>query len=189
MQFVAASFAYFSVVAAGVKILADVAHILTLSAVQTLQLPAPKLIAQPTLVERRLIAQSAPVIVKPERRVVAMNAPFVPVAVMAVNLDTAETAYVPQAVTQTPVAAKPAGPLMSDVAMVKAKPAKKYAAKSAKGPAKIRTASYSQKRAKKKLGTEIVFLIKTPAKRKTSSFARLETPGYLMFKGLLKQQS
>ena len=189
MQFVAASFAYFSVVAAGVKILADVAHILTLSAVQTLQLPAPKLIAQPTLVERRLIAQSAPVIVKPERRVVAMNAPFVPIAVMAVNLDTAETAYVPQAVIPPMAASDVTTAPIKIAATVKAKPSKRHAAKGTMGSGKIRTASYSQKRAKKKLGTEIVFLIKTPAKRKTSSFARLETPGYLMFKGLLKQQS
>jgi len=97
------SAAYFAVLAGGVKATVYSTHTLMTAASPLLVLPVTKPDAPPSLVDRRLIAQSAPdPVSQPLRRVTAMIAPEMPAAQLAHRLDEAETAYEPESSTVVP---------------------------------------------------------------------------------------
>lgn len=188
MQFVLGLIAYGSAAAAGVKILASVTHVLATSAAQNIQLPETNLHATPTLVERRLIAQAAPVPAKPlNRRIVALDAPEMPVALMANALDEAETAYDPS--RDLPIVAP-------------VKPEARHATKTQNGKngrdarvlAKVSFATHSANKrgiSKSRNSKQPFNSKKIQFARKTNPnrFATFETPGHLMSKALLSRQS
>lgn len=192
MHFLVAFFAYISAAAAGLKILVFAAHFIATCASSSLQL-APQKAIEPTLVERRLSAQAAPIATKPAIRVAALQAPETPVAALAIDLDSAETAYQPSAMTSDQ-------PKVSRVRHVQARAlhsARVSIAKAKSGARQTQIAFNSKKRGPDKTKLEGA---KSPAgegKRVIASrhslrgnqFVATETPGYLMMKALLSKES
>lgn len=206
MNFILSCLAYVTAAATGLKMLAVAANTIAVTAAANLQLP-PQPLAQPSLVERRLIAQSAAdaVVPKPTRGpVMALDAPEMPVAMLAVVLDQAETAYVHQPVTEPVMQivhaqtqrvwfAKPQAASRSKLAKAKFNPQKPatFAAlfddasllpplKPAKAKGKKGTYAKSKQDADEGL-------FKEPRQKNSGRFAGVETPGALMFKGLLNR--
>ena len=193
MRVIFASAAYLTAMAGGVNILIASAHSLASLATPMLQLPAAKQSSAPTLVERRLIAQSAPEPVNvPLRTVVAYAAPDMPVAQLAARLDEAETAYQPETDAEIidvraapPPAMETARPpaLMTvalEIARVELSKNSDIAELNRATPKSSKSPALSKRKGKP---TQIA---KT---RASVRLASLETPGNLMFRGLLKRQS
>lgn len=186
VQFVFAIVAYVTAIAAGVHALSVATHELALSAAQNLKLPEPKPTNEPTLVERREIAQQTPVVAKPAlRRVAALTPPKVPLALLASKLDDAETAYVPE-VSRTVVLA-----YEHRMPVAAAKPL--HHGKKLARVGKTRLAASTAKRGKQMArrdpfasGPVQLFAVR-PAN--SARMATFETPGSLMFRGLLNRQS
>ena len=202
MHFAVAFFAYISAAAAGLKVLAVAVHFIATSASGSLQLPAQRT-AEPTLVERRLSAQTAPIVTRPAVRVAALRAPETTAAVLAISLDSAETAYQPSVIQSAPK--------ISRVRHVEARA--QHAPRVArngdasvanKAPGKMKSGGRKNELAfnsknTKEMNLKIPALkfvnsdlIGAVAQRKTlraNQFVRNETPGYLMFKGLLAKES
>lgn len=201
MRVVLASAAYLAVVAGGVKVAVDTAHTLATAASPLLILPVTKPNAPPSLVERRLIAQSAPQPVsQPLRRVVAMTAPDMPIAQLAYRLDEAETAYEPPRSS----AVSPAG--VTEVLDASALPAAVPETMASARPPLLQVAALEITRAE--FGQPTVVPKRRPKqaqntaslKRKGKAFsiakarapirlAMAETPGLLMYRGFVKRQS
>lgn len=200
MHFLVAFFAYISAAAAGLKILVFAAHFIATSASGSLQL-APQKAMEPTLVERRLTAQAAPRVMKPATRIAALEAPETPVAVLAINLDSAETAYAP------PPAITHDAPKISRVRNVQARAlhsprgslnaARKGPAKAKSGGTQTQIAFNAKNRGLDKMKPDSAKYgaaegKSTIAPHKTipvNQFVTTETPGYLMIKGLLSKES
>lgn len=201
MRVVLASAAYLAVVAGGVKVAVDSAHTLATAASPLLVLPVTKPNAPPSLVERRLIAQSAPQPVnQPLRRVVAMTAPDMPIAQLAHRLDEAETAY-------KPPRSSVVSPGVTEVLDASALPSAAPESVATTRPPLLQVAALEITRAE--FGQPTVALSKrrpkqahttASLKRKGRAFslakvrapirlAMAETPGLLMYRGFVKRQS
>lgn len=214
MRVVFASVAYLTAMAGGVKVLIASAHSLATAASPLLHLPPTKPNNAPTLVERRLIAQSAPDPVNPPlRKVLALDAPDMSIAQLAVALDSAETAYTPALPESIVALREPAGALDLAVAAVAValQPASEPSAAAPAihdvGAPLLVAAALEITRAE--FGKTTVTLAKRKpkpgkgslaSKRKGKALltarlrgpvrlASLETPGVLMYRGFVKQQS
>lgn len=205
MRVLLASVAYLTFAASGVQMLVSAAHTLATAASPLLALPITKPNPAPSLVERREIAQAAPL---PEsqllRRVVALTAPQMPLAVLARGLDEAETAYQetayepPQALSATEVldaslvAPVPVGDVIKDdVIKDSATPLLQVAAleitRAEFGQPTI--ALSSKRRPKGQSAAKRKPKAVLAAKSREQVLASLETPGNLMTRGFLKRQS
>lgn len=200
MRVLLASVAYLTFAAGGVQMLVAAAHTFATAASPLLALPITKPTA-PSLVERREIEQASPLPEsQPLRRVVALTAPQMPLAVLARGLDEAETAYEetayeePQAVSATEVLdASLVAPLtVRDVIKDSATPLLQVAAlEITRAEFDQPTIALSSKRRPKGQGAakrkpKAVLAAKS---REQVVLASLETPGNLMTRGFLKRQS
>ena len=196
MRVLLASAAYLTVAVGGVSLLAAGAHTLATAASPLLVLPPAKFNTAPSLVERRLIAQEAP---EPEsqplRRVVALKAPEIPLAVLARGLDEAETAYEPpQAVNMVEVLVVSVVQASGvDTVEDSAPPLLQVAALDIDAaqlgqpvPALTSKQKSKQIRSASKRKTKPALIAKL---RETMRLASLETPGQLMNRAFLQRQS
>lgn len=196
MRVLLASAAYLTVAVGGVSLLAAGAHTLATAASPLLVLPPAKFSPAPSLVERRLIAQEAP---EPEsqplRRVVALKAPEIPLAVLVRGLDEAETAYEPpQAVNMVEVLVVSVVQASGvDTVEDSAPPLLQVAALDIDGaqlgqpvPALTSKQKAKQIRSSSKRKTKPALVAKL---RETMRWASLETPGQLMNRAFLQRQS
>lgn len=197
MRVLLASAAYLTVAMGGMSLLAAGAHTLATAASPLLVLPPAKFNTAPSLADRHLIAQEAP---EPEsqplRRVVALKAPEIPLAVLARGLDEAETAYEPpQAVNMVEVLAasvvQASG--VRDTIKDSAPPLLQVAALDIDGaqlgqpvPALTSKQKSKQIRSASKRKTKPALVAKL---RETMRLASLETPGQLMNRAFLQRQS
>lgn len=201
MQFFVAIFAYFSVMAAGLKILAVAAHFIAISASGSLQLPAQKAAAEPTLVERRLNAQAAPVMTRPVERIVALQRPATSAAVLAIDLDNAETAYSLD-VTPSPILSRirhvharaqhsARVAFHDDTGVIKKVPGKRST--NAKRALAFNSKNSKEATAKpsssKSMSADSRIALAQRRANQASQFVANETPGHLMFKGLFAKES
>lgn len=200
MRVLLASVAYLTFAAGGVQMLVSAAHTFATAASPLLALPITNPNPAPSLVERREIAQAAPLPEsQPLRRVVALTAPQMPLAMLARGLDEAETAYQetahepPKAVSANEVLdASLVAPLTArDVIKDSATPLLQVAAleitRAEFGQPPI--AHSSKRRPKGQSAAKRKPKAVLAAKSREQVLASLETPGNLMTRGFLKRQS
>lgn len=195
MRVLLASVAYLTFAAGGVQMLVATAHTLATAASPLLALPVAKPNSASTLVERRENAQAAPLPEsQPIRRVAALTAPQIPVAMLARGLDEAETAYQPpQAVSATEVldaslfAPVPVGDIIKDSATPLLQVAALEITRAEFGQPTI--ALSSKRRPKGQSAAKRKPKAVLAAKSREHVLASLETLGNLMTRGFLKRQS
>lgn len=207
MRVLLASGAYLTFAAGGVQLLVAAAHTLATVASPLLALPIAKANPAPSLVERREIAQASPLPEsQPLRRVVALTAPQMPLAVLARGLDEAETAYEetahepPQAVNATEVLdASLVAPLTvrdvikDDAIKDSATPLLQVAAleitRAEFGQPAIALSSQRRLKQGQSAAKRKPKAVLAPKSREQILLSSLETPGNLMTRGFLKRQS